>query len=168
MNSSNLKAEDEKVDDKKIKVTDKRMFTADGELREDFREADIESPIEETSPAPEIEVPDVSELPPVSDHVDPATEKESARVEIPDLGEAVHKPGFADLVAQIAQPIALYLGDMPLPEGESAENLDLARVYIDLLEVLREKTMGNLSAQELSLLDDLLYQTRLRYVQKRG
>ena len=159
MNSSNLKAEGVKVDDKKIKVTDKRMFTADGELREDFREADIDSPITETSPAPEIEVPD---------HVDPATEKEAARVEIPDLGEAAHKPGFADLVAQIAQPIALYLGDMPLPEGESAENLDLARVYIDLLEVLREKTIGNLSEQELILLDDLLYQTRLRYVQKRG
>ena len=168
MNSSNLKAEGVKVDDKKIKVTDKRMFTADGELREEFREADIVSPIEETSHAPEIEVPDLSELPPEVGQTDPPPDEESNRVEIPDLGEAAHKPSFADLVAQIAQPIALYLGDMPLPEGETAENLELARVYIDLLEVLREKTMGNLSSQELSLLDDLLYQTRLRYVQKRG
>ena len=54
------------------------------------------------------------------------------------------------------------------PFFASAENLDAARLYIDLLEVLKEKTEGNLGPEEQGLLEDLLYQLRLRYVQKRG
>ena len=156
------------MDEKKIKVTDKRMFTPDGELREEFQETMVDNPVEDDIGAPIAETAEVPESPPDVGQTDAPADEGAARVEIPDLGDAAHKPGFADLVAQIAQPIALYLGDVPLPEGDSAENLDLARLYIDLLDVLREKTMGNLSTQELNLLDDLLYQTRLRYVQKRG
>ena len=170
------------MDEKKIKVTDKRMFTPEGELREEYREAledRVEEPTEANRPAPPAEN---AETEPAAEPEETAAEVsapdsqesaipdggESGRVEMPDLGPAAHKPQFADLVAVLAQPIAMYLGDMPLPDGKSAENLDAARLYIDMLEVLRTKTMGNLSAQELTLLDDLLYQTRLRYVQKRG
>ena len=162
------------MDEKKIKVTDKRMFTPDGELREEYRGATRVSeeaePVRRPAPSrenssPVLEVP-VPKEPPNAATI--SSEEASARPEIPDLGPAAHKPEFADLVAVLAQPIAMYLGDMPLPDGKSAENLDAARVYIDMLEVLRTKTSGNLSAQERNLLDDLLYQTRLRYVQKRG
>ena len=68
----------------------------------------------------------------------------------------------------LAQPIAVYLGDAKLPDGETMENLDLARLHIDLLSVLEEKTRGNLTSQESNFLSDLLYQLRLRYVEKRG
>jgi hypothetical protein len=44
----------------------------------------------------------------------------------------------------------------------------MARFYIDLLAVLRQKTAGNLTAQEAAFLEDLLYRLRVRYVQKRG
>ena len=64
--------------------------------------------------------------------------------------------------------MALYLGDAELPDGGSAENLDMARLHIDLLDVLRRKTAGNLSVQESATMDDLLYRLRMRYVQKRG
>jgi hypothetical protein len=77
-------------------------------------------------------------------------------------------PGFFDLVSALAEPIAIYLGDAELPDGTSAENLEAARFYIDLLEVLRTKTAGNLSSQEASVLEDLLYQLRVRYVRKQG
>lgn len=163
------------MDEKKIKVIDKRMFTSDGELREEFRTSieeavKSEPEVEPVSSGGEIleeEVTEPASEPASAASAEPPTDS-SARVEIPDLGTAAQKPEFADLVALLAQPVAMYLGDVPLPDGKSSENLDLARLYIDMLEVLRVKTMGNLSAQELSFLDDLLYQIRLRYVQKRG
>ena len=77
-------------------------------------------------------------------------------------------PAFLDLVALLAEPVALYLGDAQTPDGQSHENLDAARLHIDLLDVLREKTAGNLSAQESGILEDVLYRLRMRYVQKRG
>ena len=73
---------------------------------------------------------------------------------------------FYDLVAMLAEPVPIYLGDVDLPTGESAENLEMARLHIDLLDVLREKTAGNLTAQENAFLEDLLYRMRVRYVQK--
>jgi hypothetical protein len=89
-------------------------------------------------------------------------------VEIPPTDPGLPLPTFYDLVSMIAQPVPLYLGDATLPDGESAENIELARIHIDLLDVLRQKTSGNLSAQELTFIEDLLYQLRLRYVNKRG
>ena len=77
-------------------------------------------------------------------------------------------PGFLDLVELLAQPVPFYLGDAALPDGQSVENLDMARLHIDMLDVLRQRTAGNLTAEELAVLEDLLYQLRMRYVQKRG
>jgi hypothetical protein len=53
-----------------------------------------------------------------------------------------------------------------MPDGESAENLQLARLHIDLLEILQQKSAGNLTDQEQRFLQDLLTQLRLRYVEK--
>ena len=78
------------------------------------------------------------------------------------------QPTFFDLVSVLAEPISLYLGDSTLPDGESMENLEIARLYIDLLEVLRQKSAGNLDPEEQKFLDELLYRIRMRYVQKRG
>lgn len=77
-------------------------------------------------------------------------------------------PGFFDLAAMLAEPAAIYLGDAPLPDGQWAENLEMARLHIDMLDVLRQKTLGNLTAQESAFLEDVLYRLRVRYVQKRG
>jgi hypothetical protein len=71
-------------------------------------------------------------------------------------------------VAILAEPVSLYLGDARLPDGRTMENLEMARLHIDLLAVLRDKTAGNLTAQELAFLEDLLYRLRVRYVQKQG
>ena len=168
------------MSDREIKVKDKRMFTADGELREEYRglsetpgvrEAEgggaaAPSPPETPrprSPAPE---PPPSASPGASG--EGAAADRSARVEIPGSAPGPGTPGFADLLAVLAEPVAVYLGDAKLPDGGSAENLEAARIYIDLLDVLRQKTLGNLSAQESGLLEDVLYQLRMRYVQKRG
>jgi hypothetical protein len=83
------------------------------------------------------------------------------------MGPEMDGPSFFDLAAMLAEPVAVYLGDVPLPDGQSAENLEMAHLHIELLDVLREKTAGNLSAQEAAFFEDLLYRLKVRYVQKR-
>ena len=68
----------------------------------------------------------------------------------------------------MAEPVPIYLGDARLPDGQVATDLEMARLHIDLLDVLRQKTAGNLDPQERAFLEDLLYRLRVRYVQKRG
>jgi hypothetical protein len=182
------------VSDNELKVTDKRMFTADGELREEVRHLDDETPAVAESPGetalpsepedgpreePDSPPPSTSEaggaprpaaapeVPPAATEHDPPAE-DSPRIEIPSTPGGLGTPTFLDLVTLLAEPIALYLGDAELPNGESAENLEMARLHIDLLDVLRRTTAGNLEVGEARVLEDLLYRCRLRYVQKRG
>ena len=76
--------------------------------------------------------------------------------------------GYFSTLTEGGQTTVIYLGDMPLPDGQSAENLEMARLHIDMLDVLKQKTDGNLTAQESAFLEDLLYRLRVRYVQKQG
>ena len=153
-----------------IKVTDRRMFTPEGDLREDYRHLEDEAaPAAEPSDSGAPSPPTEEAVPPAAEpRVEATGEDAGGRVEVPHTPGSMGTPGFLDLVSALAEPIPIYLGDAQLPDGESAENLDAARFYIDLLEVLRSKTAGNLSAQENAVLEDLLYQLRMRYVRKQG
>jgi hypothetical protein len=148
-------------EDKQIKVTDKRMFLPDGELREEYRFLN-----EKSTAAP----PPAEPAKPVSPEPAPRAEMDDLDGEPPPLEIPGAPPGlgptFYDLVAMLAEPVPIYLGDVELPNGQSAENLEMAGLHIDLLDVLRQKTAGNLTAQESAFLEDLLYRMRVRYVQK--
>ena len=62
--------------------------------------------------------------------------------------------------------VRMCLGDIEDPgSGQKQVDLELAKHNIDLLEVLEEKTQGNLSENEKKLLDSVLYELRMRYVQ---
>jgi hypothetical protein len=159
------------VSDRKIKVTDKRLFTADGELREEYR--DIGRQV--TSPENVAKGEESGAGDPVPQDPQPQSPADSPTVEPPaaatgsrseSAAPPLPRPSFLDLVATVAQPIAVYLGDVKMPDGESMENLQLARLHIDLLEVLKSRTAGNLSDQEERFLEDLLYELKLRYVEK--
>jgi Domain of unknown function (DUF1844) len=222
---------------KEIKITDKRMFTADGELRQEYRFLDEKSTAPAATPAaatsvdaaaagtPAAAVPPAgpadpaapAAAPPERDaagrraepSAPPSAGRAAGKAGPPGRGEAYpgepypeERPGraerlerseaagggaggsgvtleipgsppglgasFYDLAAMLAEPVAIYLGDLELPDGQSAENLEMARLHIDLLDILRQKTAGNLTAQESAFLEDLLYRLRVRYVQKRG
>lgn len=154
---------------REMKVTDRRMFTPEGELREEYRDLvgkpSAAATAVETPPAPA--PPEAPPAPPPRTAPEPPAGERGAPLELPGtppgLGAA-----FFDLVAVLAEPVPLYLGDAPLPDGQSAENMEAARFHIDLLDVLRQKTAGNLTAQESAVLEDVLYRLRMRYVQKRG
>ncbi len=154
-----------------FKVTDKRMFTAEGELRRELEDPGAAA----EDVAPSRSAGTASRAPAGAGRaqepsgpariVDPATGEPSAATtqepEAPGPG-----PGLLELVAVLADPLPLLLGDAALPDGGSAENLEAARFYIDLIEVLQRKTEGNRTAQESQALQDLLYNLRMRFVEK--
>jgi hypothetical protein len=153
---------------KEIKVTDKRMFTPEGELREEYRFL-AEKSTAATSPVTADTAAGAQEPPaPPPEPMGPMGQAGAdSRLDFPGTPPGLG-PGFFDLAAMLAEPAAIYLGDAPLPDGQWAENLEMARLHIDLLDVLRHKTAGNLTAQESAFLEDLLYRLRVSYVQKRG
>ena len=73
---------------------------------------------------------------------------------------------FANFILWLGTMAAVQFGDVPDPStGERAEpNLAAASEMVEILAMLQEKTKGNLSDLERKLVDDLLYDLRLRFV----
>ncbi len=75
---------------------------------------------------------------------------------------------FSFFVSSLSMQALISLGELPNPMTHGTEeNLEQARYLIDVLGMLREKTKGNLSAEEGKSLEDLLYELRMKYVLKR-
>lgn len=77
---------------------------------------------------------------------------------------------FSLLILSFGNAALVGIGIVPEPTTNTVSvNLELARHNIELLAMLQEKSKGNLSPQEQQLLDDLLYDLRLKFVDaKRG
>ena len=121
-----------------IKVVDRRMFTADGDLRDDVKEElATAAPLEESPPAP------------------PAAPAEPVET-------ATTSPAFLRLLDMLAQTASLYLQGIPDPAtGRRSVDLGASREIIDSLMVLREKTRGRLSFEETDALEGLLGELQL-------
>ena len=77
-----------------------------------------------------------------------------------------HQLDFSTLVFSLATGALIHMGLAPDPMSKRAEkNLELAKQNIDILEILKDKTRGNLSPEELKLLENLLTETQLRFVE---
>ena len=126
--------------EKTIKVVDRRLFTADGELREGAKaemEAQAAEPEAPPPPPPE----------PAAPPAEPAA--------------ATHQ-GFLRLLDMLGQTAALYMEGLPDPAtGRRQVDLAGARQIIDSLMALREKTRGRLSFQETDALESLLGELQL-------
>ena len=135
-------------DEEKLKVTDRRLFTADGELRSDAVRED-----EEPAGSSEAEEP----APPEA----PAGEQGFERRPV----EEPKGVDFTMLINAMAEPALLFLGEIRHPgSGEPEVDLGRARIQIDMLDLLRVKCRGNLTPEEEGLLDRILYQLRMLYV----
>jgi hypothetical protein len=76
---------------------------------------------------------------------------------------------FIEFVMMHAQNAALFLGQIPNPKtGEAEINLDLARMFIDQLEMVQEKTRGNLTNEEAMVLRNALSNLQMAYVELAG
>src|SRR5712691_9646669 len=74
---------------------------------------------------------------------------------------------FTAFVLSLASTAAIHLGDMPDPgSGSPAEvNLEGAAQMIEILALLDQKTRGNLTAEERQILEQVLYELRMRFVE---
>lgn len=77
---------------------------------------------------------------------------------------------FSAFVVSLATTAAVHFGDVADPDGRKEEpNPEAAHQMIEILAMLQEKTKGNLAIEERQLLDQVLYELRLRYVEaKKG
>ncbi len=82
-------------------------------------------------------------------------------------GEPGHLPkaSFEALVSTFATQTLLALGLMEHPSMGRMVNLELAKLNIDMLAIIEEKTKGNLTAQEKGILDQTLHQLRMAFVE---
>jgi hypothetical protein len=76
---------------------------------------------------------------------------------------------FIEFVMMHAQNAALFLGQIPNPKtGQGEVNLDLARMFIDQLEMIQEKTRGNLTNEETMVLRNTLSNLQMAFVEASG
>ena len=82
-----------------------------------------------------------------------------------DPPEPLHPVDFSTHVLSLASSAMVALGQMPSPSGEEVEiDLDTARYLVDVLGMLEQKTRGNLDDAETRLLQSLLYDLRVAFV----
>jgi uncharacterized protein DUF1844 len=74
---------------------------------------------------------------------------------------------FIAFVFSLASNAAVHFGDLPDPMTNETRppDLEAAAQLIDLLAMLEEKTRGNLTAEERQLLDQVIYELRMRFVE---
>jgi hypothetical protein len=77
---------------------------------------------------------------------------------------------FTAFVISLASSAAIHLGDVANPEtgARTEPNLEGASQMIEILSLLEEKTKGNLSAEERQVLEQVLYELRMRFVEVSG
>lgn len=155
-----------------LKVNDRRKFNADGSLRDGI-ELTAEKPKEE---APKTESPIYEpSAQAVEDYANAPVAPENETTPQIDADEAADDeefPGaddpasFVNFLSTLATNAAAALGAMPHPAtGQRSLDLETGKYWLEILGMLKEKTKGNLHPQEARLLDGLLGDLRMQYVQ---
>ncbi len=91
--------------------------------------------------------------------------REPPREERPGEGP-MPEAQFSDLVRLLSNYAMLNMVGLKDESGEVRQDLSQGRLFIELLNLLKEKTAGNLTAEEEKVLDYVLYQLRVEYVQQ--
>ena len=154
----------------KFKVTDRRAFASDGTPRADVDAESEQAREDESGDSQDRREPDagaragvVDEHPPAPQPPGPRDDGESGTEE----GAGAASPRFMDLVSMLATQALVHLGEMDHPgTGTTREELTSAQLMIDFLEVLAQKTAGNLDPTEDRALRDVLYDLRMRFLAK--
>ncbi len=84
----------------------------------------------------------------------------------PETGAELPAIDFSTFVLSLSASVLYQMGLAPGPEGERRPEANplLARQTIDTLEMIRDKTRGNLDSEEVKLLDSLLYELHTQFV----
>ena len=80
--------------------------------------------------------------------------------------ELLYEFGFSTFILSLSTSALVHLGELPDPITNKKEtNLQLAKQTISIIEMLKEKTEGNLTKEEGNLIDNVLCDVRLKYIQ---
>ena len=125
-----------------FRVTDKRTFTESGDKRE--------SPPAETGPGPS-----GKQEPPLKETPQETPAGTGARIDFPSYVLSYYTQGL------------VLLGEVPNPyTNQKEEDIEAAKHTIDILNMLEEKTKGNLTREEEQLLGSVLYELRMKFMAK--
>ena len=144
-----------------FKVTDRRLFNADGSPREltPEEEAAAAAPAVAAEPEPK---PATEEPPATTETSSPEAEEEFSEA---DLADARDPTSFVSFMMSIASNAASALGMMEHPVTHQREvDVELGKHWIDVLGMLQKKTTGNLTPSEKRMLEGLLADLRMQYV----
>jgi Domain of unknown function (DUF1844) len=149
----------DKKSEESFRVIDRRPFTTDGELREDFV-ADQEREVQKEAKKEAAAIPDLSATaaqPVSSAPAEPA----AVAADLPK-----RSPAFENLIRMLGSNAAMVLGAYTDPRtGQPVIDPDAARELIDMLDALHEKTKGNLAPEEDDLLLDLSGKLKMTYLE---
>lgn len=158
-------------------VTDRRLFTSDGELRKEVPEeqepresakpsdAPVPEPAEIEQPAPEPPIPTAAEQKQQADAYRQSSAEMDREVEASGHSAKDLEISFERFLASLYMTGMLQLGLMQEQGGQPRLDLIGARQTIDSLGLLSEKTKGNLTSKEQNFLQNALYELRMAYVE---
>ena len=149
-------------DEVTFKVADRRKFNADGSLRDGVT---LDEPKPETASMIEKDAFTKSDpqTPAGAGENEPTSNDDTEDADIPGADDPA---SFVNFLSTLATNAAAALGAMPHPAtGKRTLDLDTGKYWLDILAMLREKTNGNLHKEEARLLDGLLADLRMQYVQ---
>ena len=154
-----------------FKVTDRRLFNADGSPREVPPEERPAPEPAKTETAPKADVPPAQATTATEQTATEAptsldVEDDLDREPTPEEVAAARDPAsFVNFLMSIASNAASALGMMEHPvTHERGVDLELGKHWIDVLGMLQKKTAGNLTPQEKRMLEGLLADLRMQYV----
>jgi hypothetical protein len=137
--------EEDKQEKRGFKVEDRRRFSDSGEARP---ETPNEGPERQTGRS---DSPAETAAPPPQ----------------PPQQEAALPLNFSTFILSLSTQALVHLGEIPNPiDNKLGTDLPAAKQMIDILGILNEKTKGNLDNSESGLLDTILYDLRLKYVER--
>ena len=157
-----------------FKISDRRLFRVDGTLRDDvvIEEAPV-APVLPVEAVPAAPLDQISSVVPGGADAPAPAEFETADESGPgyleeDPEEMMEQTLFTEFLMSIASSAFIYLGLVEHPAtGRRQVDLGAAKESIDMLDMLREKTRGNLTAGEDKLFEELLADLKMQFVARR-
>lgn len=157
-------------------VTDRRLFTAEGEIRKEVTPEEVASsaPAADSAAAKQTASKQDRDMPPTPSAAEQKEQADAYRKSAKDLDTRVELSGhsakdlemtFERFMASLYMTAMLQLGLMHEQGGQPRIDLIGARQTIDTLSLLSEKTKGNLTRAEETFLQNVLYELRMAYVE---
>lgn len=157
----------ESRNEESFKVVDRRLFTPEGEFRKDVAEQ-TDREHEAASSAATAKAAAATSKEPTAAAIGGVKSEaaEALPAPVPAADGPKRSPAFENLVRSLAQNAAMLLGGYADPRtGQPMLDLEGAKEMIDMLDVLREKTRGNLAPEEDTLLLDVSGNLKLAFME---